>query len=956
MQLRAILGTILLCLSFSSFGSLFPPSTEWYQVESDKFVVVFPKGLEAEANRVLNMVEHYTPKLEKSLTPVFKTKKKFPIVISSMSHESNGFVTPFPLSSVFYNKPSIFPGAEWFEILAIHEMKHVVQFRAMRNSPTGNVLYILLGNTGQIVHEFLFHPAWFIEGDAVLEETLLSNGGRGRSAAFELWRRTHELTSPRYSYYRSFLGTGQDAYPYSSHYELGYFMATYLRKNYGDDVMTTLVNDTANFHRGFTFNSSVKNATEGDNQPSVYQKTMDELRAIWTNQYDSTEFTSVDKIPTREKQYWRSYYPIGEYKNKTIALLVDVKDEGQWLVAIDENGSEQKIRRMSFGVASGYFSTSKTKVLSLSNNQVCWPESKANPRFGYQSWADLICLDLNTNQTSTLIKDTKLTSISVSPDGSKIAGAEFDENRHSALLIFDNTGDEISRITLPSLTSAYDLTWDADGKNIYFAVLTPEGTGIQSYNISSQQTNTVLPLDNLGTPRSPLWIDNHLFYISDYSGVDNLWVIDLESGQNFQVGRRPFGSYFPVVDNNQNIIMTDYQQYGQDIVKVINPLSEEQKIEWLEMESVSNDKTYYFAPLLEARNNDPELKPGPPKVETDYPVSKYNRTANLIHPHSWNYFYLGNEFGGSIVSNNLLQTLSAQAGFSHNTEFDETSGFFNVSYSRFTPIINAGAFSQFVESDWLTDEETQWRDQVGFLSMSLPFFWGEGPNRNAMLLAFGFQYLERQDISGPYQFDENLLPVDGELGSAFASVTYSDITQNALNSLARGTGFSLQLYTQTSVDDWSNLEKDFSSATLAFQGKGFGLGEVYKVLMYGDTQSGSDSFYLQPNFYQARGYANDVVRDNGFILNTEYQIPLSVIDQNVLRAIYFRSTNLVAAYDYEYAEFNNYSDDRSSVGLGVDVPTNLLSNYFVVFNFRAMAHYLIDTDETSVQLSVNASL
>ena len=78
------------------------------------------------------------------------------------------------------------------------------------------------------------------EGDAVLMETLLTSGGRGRMPEFTMPIRTMLLSGKRHSYYKMIFGSYRNwsANPYP----FGYLMAAYLRRQKGtfiwSDVMT----------------------------------------------------------------------------------------------------------------------------------------------------------------------------------------------------------------------------------------------------------------------------------------------------------------------------------------------------------------------------------------------------------------------------------------------------------------------------------------------------------------------------------------------------------------------------------------------------------------------------------------------------------------------------------------------------------------------------------------------
>ncbi|WP_449435315.1 hypothetical protein [Pedobacter steynii] len=69
------------------------------------------------------------------------------------------------------------------------------------------------------------------EGDAVTIETALTNAGRGRQPSWIMPYRTSLLEGKKFSYSKVSFGSEKDITP--GYYQLGYLMASNIRKEFG---------------------------------------------------------------------------------------------------------------------------------------------------------------------------------------------------------------------------------------------------------------------------------------------------------------------------------------------------------------------------------------------------------------------------------------------------------------------------------------------------------------------------------------------------------------------------------------------------------------------------------------------------------------------------------------------------------------------------------------------------
>ena len=159
------------------------PSIDWNQIETDNFKVIFPNYLEDKGQYALNLLEYYRPIVGEKYNSF---PEKISLIIRPDIAVPNGFVTLAPRRTEWFNSTTFSPNTgslEWLQLLAIHEYRHVVQYDHLSKGYTRYGYYAFgesfLGLLLQVVM-----PQWYFEGDAVWAETVLSDGGRGRSPRF----------------------------------------------------------------------------------------------------------------------------------------------------------------------------------------------------------------------------------------------------------------------------------------------------------------------------------------------------------------------------------------------------------------------------------------------------------------------------------------------------------------------------------------------------------------------------------------------------------------------------------------------------------------------------------------------------------------------------------------------------------------------------------------------------
>ncbi len=183
---------ILTISSYNSFCQIFdaqqnPPAVKWNQINTEHFDILYPAGMESEAQRMANSVNTIIKNVAYSYN---KQPRKISILLQNQGTTTNGFVQLAPRRSEFFTTPSQeFDYQDWLNSLAVHELRHVVQFDKL----TGKLSAPFFEELGLAIFGITL-PPWFYEGDAVVTETALTNAGRGRLPEFDLALRSNTLS------------------------------------------------------------------------------------------------------------------------------------------------------------------------------------------------------------------------------------------------------------------------------------------------------------------------------------------------------------------------------------------------------------------------------------------------------------------------------------------------------------------------------------------------------------------------------------------------------------------------------------------------------------------------------------------------------------------------------------------------------------------------------------------
>jgi hypothetical protein len=694
-----------------------PWGIKWRMIRTPHFKIIYPAEIEKDAQRVANTLEHAYPHVTKTLK--FKPRR-LSVLLYNQSAESNGMAIYMPRRTQWWNTPpqQSFAGAnDWYTELAVHEFRHIVQMDSL-NRGFNLAVYILFGETGAFVMGALSVPWWFIEGDAVGTETALTSSGRGRIPEFDVELRALLLAGKRYKYYKALFGSYRDWDPLVSPYLLGYYMTTHVKRKYGPDVWADMM-----VRSGWCpfvphwFDFMLISKT-GSSAYSLYRDMLNEMEQLWRKQLEGLAFTEARPLHKTDPKYWTyNYAPQYAPDGSVITLRRGMKDIYTLMKIDPATGKESRLcypGRVNFS------------AVSAGGGRVAWSERIPDPRWGQRSYSVIVTYDMAAKKKKFLTKNTRLFVPALSPDGGKIAAVEFTAKNECSLVILDAvTGAEIARLPNPENEFIQTPHWSLDGASIvYTAVSRSKGKAIWLINAVTGKASLVVPYTfrNIYYPVS----DGALvYYVDPWSGIDNIYAVDIAAQKTYQVTCRPIGAYYPALSpDGQRLAFNDVTADGYTAVEMALD-----RAKWIPIEKVEDRSVRYYEPVI-TQEAGGDITKDIPAVE--YESKKFCGFTHLVNVHSWLPMAdpFSSELSLTLSSLNLLGTAEASAGYIYNWNEHTHAGMAGISYAGWYPVIDASVFYGGRSSTYTAEyyyglvENThtyRWRELRPTLGIRFPF-------------------------------------------------------------------------------------------------------------------------------------------------------------------------------------------------------------------------------------------
>jgi hypothetical protein len=921
---------IVFLIAHSSYGQYYsmgqdPGKTKWAQIKTEHFQVIFPNEFTLQGQEYANLLES-SYKLVSYTMP--NNAKRIPVVLHFETVISNGSVIWAPKRiELFMTASQHSYAGSWAEQLVSHELRHYVQISVLNQSTT-KFLQFILGQQAIGAVLGLYIPLWFLEGDAVLSETVLSNSGRGRTPSFEMLLKAQLLEKGTYHYNKAYFGSYKDLVP--NYYILGYHLVGMGRKNHGAGLwQKTLKNIAQKPFLIIPFSQGIKKCT-GENKTSFYETSMQELDSLWRKQNEELDSIPYEVYsPSKGKEYISYQQPLLCDNNNLICIKSSLREIDE-LVVIN-NKKEERI------LFPGYYFDDK---ISISNNKICWAEKRYDARWDQRSWTNIKVYEIESDKQYVLRKKTKLFAPSFSADGKKIVCAEIKPDSNKLIILDAEDGEIIKKISVPNNSLILTPIWGKADSSIFTIAITENGKQIMEYHVF-EDTWSVIGEGTYTEIKQPFCYKKYLFYTAAYNGIDNIYAYSFQKNSHFQLTSVKYGAE-QVFVKNDSLFYSNYTANGYQIV--CTPL---EKTCWKALGEIEdNSIKLWKKPLTEEVG----IIEKSILQDTTYEIKKYCKLSHLFNIHSWapatiNFSNYSINPGLSIYSQNALSTATTSMGFEYNYNDNTNKYFAQFEYEGFYPTIFMRAEHGKVKDSYENNNEIIpfYRMETDFKAgVSLPLLFTKNHYSQRFYLSTNYSLKSISHListpenypKGFVQYNFNRLYV-----SNIRKTKSSNIYPYFGQILDFAAGFSISKG-DMSLGKIYSVKSDFYFPGFAHD-DGFLFQAAYQTKTNGGLYGFSD---IIPN---PRGYVN-ILADKIYTLKFNYATPILHPDLSLGSILYLKRVRINAFYDQCLSENNLY---RSS---GMDIIFDMhLLNFIAPISFGIRPTYLIGEQKFTYDILLN---
>jgi len=951
LSLKLIYTGILLLLVFSGYAQFYdqgedPGYLKWRQIRTGHFRVIYPESFDREAQRLTNILEYY---YEPNAGYLDHKPAQIPVILHSHSVLSNGFVAWAPKRMELVTTPSahLYPH-DYLEQLALHEFRHVVQIDKLRQGFTKGLSYVT-GEMGIGAVAGLM-PFWYLEGDAVDAETRLSRAGRGRLPSFEMEIKAILAEVPGlYSYEKATMGSYRDYIP--NHYKYGYQMVAHARNKYQKDFWGKMVDYTArNPFTFYPFYFGLKKYA-GSSKVGLYQETFETLRSHWASRDSSRSLTEAEQLNHRDSKHFTGYRFPGYVNDSLVFAEKSGIDQINEFVLIDLEGKEKRIHR------PGFYNPAN---ISVGHGKVVWSEIIPDVRWARSNYSIIKVFDINRGTEKMLTSKSRYFAPDLSPDATNVVAIETDlQNQYFLVVLSEKNGEVLHRIPSPGNNYLQFPVWAVDQKGIYMTVLETSGKKIVYYDLTGSAWETLFEAGSKDI--SELYAgEDYLLFRGTFSGIDNIYALDLETNECKRVTSSRFGAFMPGLSSNgDRLIYSDYTSQGFNVVE-----SAFDPGRFIALDEVIDDGEQLNLPSAEEEENVPEPSQ---QIQENFESRPYRKFTNLFNFHSWIPLYFDIDDpsieeipvspGVMVFSQNRLSTATTSLGY----EYRDRDHFIHAAftYSGWYPVFKFSydfGGTPYVGSppNGVEKPSTVKTDMSMNLEVSLPLDlttgrWVTGMRPSVELrYSRAYFYYDSQNA-----YKRGMTFLDYRLYAYnYLKKAYRDILPRA------GQVFNIRFV------DTPFEEEQLGSAlagTAVFYFPGPIRHQTLKILV--GAQKQKPGTYLMGNLISMpRGFVNHTAVGLQKI-SFDYVFPLFYPDWNIWRAAYFKRFRGAAFFDYARGQevYIRHSEDgpidMDFRSMGIELTTDVhLAQFLFPFNLGGRVIYLPDTKETRAEFIFSIDL
>lgn len=899
-----LLFTISYFQSYAQFeiGS-HPSDIKWQQIDNNYVKVIYPDGQAEKAQRIADLIDYMA---KEQLSSIGLKTRKLDLILQTNQVISNGYAALSPYRSEFFGTPfqsNQFLGAlDWLDALAIHEYRHALQYTNANRGIT-RLFHFLQGQNGWAITMNLSVPDWFFEGDATMTETVLTDNGRGRTTTFFKEQRALFQHNRYYSYLKARNGSFKDLVP--DHYRLGYTIMNYGRNQFDPNIWAKVLADAGRYRTLiYPFSGALKKHT-GMRSPAMYRAAYGALEQEWQKEAQRLTFTEQQVLTPRPKRTVTNHRWPNIMEDGSIVYLHSSFRKTPDIYQLKDGRSELVT---TVGISA-------QRYLSARKGQLYWTEVRRDARWANRNYSVIMSYDMESRQKRQLTKKSKYFSPELSNDGQSIVTVEVNEQLAVQIHILDAKDGTVKRILKNEAKDFISYPkWIADDQAIVYLAKRNSKLAFLRYDLASDQ---ITPLTD--------WMNNTigsfnlngetLVYSAGYSGIDNIYAIDLSGANGIrQITSVPVGAYDPDISiDGKQIVMSEFTDMGHQLTSIwftdfINQSIEVQAVDSQERFNIQRSET------------EENILQGFPKL--NYEAAPYKSLFRGMKLHSWSFGGETNITAFSLQFQNILNDVQAEFLTSYNTNEEALSFGGRLDIARWYTAFNLATVVNDRSAYVLTPVDTlqleSFSERTINAGLSIPLQWIRGNYFTSLRLSTDYT----QRLTTAYDKQEGR---EESIGSLQTRISFANVRRRALQNVQTRFGQLFQINYSRGISG-PNAEKINATASLFFPGlfSNHGIridGAYQKELLRNEYQ-------FPDGFFYARGYGYPSFNDEVSRLGLNYQLPLVYPDWGFAGLIYFKRVRANLFYDIARVEIADLEFSRTQASIGSEL---LLDNtYFNV--------------------------
>lgn len=527
-----MLSLLSLLSAPTALAAAYDPALAWRTLETEHFEITFHQGEEQLANELGTSAEEIWAELTVDMDWVPRAKTQ--IVLVDHTDVANGYASTVPYNAIviFVTAPQESSGLayydDWSTMILTHEFAHILHLDNVQGGPA-----LLRYALGRIISVNQLSPWWIVEGSATYQETRHTGAGRGHlvNPHSEMQIRTAWLEGP-FPTIDQMDGFMSGPPGGNTRYVFGQSFLAWVADNTSDDAITRWNSSYGGWWLPYYLPAK-----------QVFGQSWVELYDGWTAWLDTHYTAQIAEIQARGEMtvgepltdvdgscYGATFSPQGD----KIVWACSDRVIGSNIYLADSQGKDPVVE-----VPEGF-----ARTFSWRPDGQAFAYSASHVVDDFNLYDDIYFHTLGSEGAKRLTNGQRARDPAFSPDGSDLLVVQ---NRVQN----NNLGRMRIDQSVAPLTDYSDHTqlstpvWSPDGRFIALSAWQEGQRDLWVFNTDGSPYRRITM--DAAMDRDPVFSADGrtLYFASDRSGVSNLYAVDLESEQLYQVTNVLTGAFQP---------------------------------------------------------------------------------------------------------------------------------------------------------------------------------------------------------------------------------------------------------------------------------------------------------------------------------------------------------------------------------------------------------------------------